>query len=259
LSNQYKNRVDDLCTDFQALLKEIDQLGGVCTSSRRYLITALLLGPNEKFNNYIDQINDNIETKSGPHKDITVEEIIVVATTKYSTMDCMGDWTRVDPCYAKLLTLTTKVDKLETKNNQLKALGTASQPPPKGGPRHGVDMKGGVDTWRTVKQNQTLMKDGKTWYWCPHHKHPRGEFDGLYCLHKPEDHNEWKAKYRKGKPSTPGSINTGLVTKLLRSLASINVSRRSFAPNSCSLTKMQTTFAKKSTRKTRTPKAWFLA
>ena len=53
------------------------------------------------------------------------------------------------------------------------------------------------------------MRDGKTWYWCPHHKHPRGKFDGLYCLHKPEDHDEWKAKYRKGKPPAPGSTNTG--------------------------------------------------
>ena len=43
-----------------------------------------------------------------------------------------------------------------------------------------------------------MTRDGKTWHWCPKHVHPHGKFNGLYCLHTPENHDEWKAKYRKG-------------------------------------------------------------
>ena len=38
-----------------------------------------------------------------------------------------------------------------------------------------------------------MDKDGKTWWWCPHHK-KEGLFDGLYMPHKPSEHDEWKKK-----------------------------------------------------------------
>jgi len=84
--HSYKNKVDDLCTDFQRTVKDIGRRGGKCESERHYLITALMSGPNSKFNNYIDHINNDIESKSGPYKNITVNEIITSATTKYSTI-----------------------------------------------------------------------------------------------------------------------------------------------------------------------------
>ena len=53
-----------------------------------------------------------------------------------------------------------------------------------------------------------MVKDGKTWHWCPHHV-VEGKYDGLYVTHKPEDHDEWqrkkdinleKKRTSKGKP-----------------------------------------------------------
>ena len=35
-----------------------------------------------------------------------------------------------------------------------------------------------------------MEKEGKTWFWCPHHK-MEGKYDGLYVTHKPEEHDEW--------------------------------------------------------------------
>ena len=54
--------------------------------------------------------------------------------------------------------------------------------------------------------------DGKTYHWCPKHKY-EGDHDGLYVLHKPEDHDKtmekqrerrsaWKNKFPSNKPAT---------------------------------------------------------
>lgn len=214
--HSYKNKVSELCTEFQRTTRDIRRLGGTCESTRRYLMNALMSGPNAKFNNYIDRINDDIEAKSGPYKDYTVDTIISAATTKYETMDRTGDWSKVDPRDAKLLALTTESSTLKEELSSLKALGT--QQYGGGGGSGGTnrtggntDLVGGVKKWRTIKSGATMEKDSLTWHWCPKHVHPHGHFNGLYCLHKPEDHDEWKAKFRKGRgqrePAQPANSN----------------------------------------------------
>ena len=57
-----------------------------------------------------------------------------------------------------------------------------------------------IPEWRTRNEGIQCDHDGKSWYWCPYHKKP-GLFDGLYMPHKPEDHDEWRAKkYPYKKP-----------------------------------------------------------
>ena len=218
----YNNNVADLCTDFQSTIKEIKRMGGNCESERRYIITALMSGPNAKFNNYIDRINDDVEARSGPHKDITVEEIITSATTKFDTMERTGDWTRVDPRDAKLLALATEATSLKEEISSLKALGTQAASSSSGGSggsggssgsvssSANNEKVGGVDKWRTIKKADTINMNGRTWYWCDKHVHPQGHFNGLYCYHKPEDHEEWRNKYRKGKGKTTNDTSKKL-------------------------------------------------
>ena len=43
-----------------------------------------------------------------------------------------------------------------------------------------------------VKQGNTKVVNGVTFWWCPHHKN-EGQFDGLYVTHKPSEHDAWKA------------------------------------------------------------------
>ena len=158
----YKNNVKELSKDFQRTVKDIRRLGGTCESTCRYLMTALMSGPNAKFNSYIDRINDDIEAKSGPYKDFTVESIMSAATTKYETMDRTGDWSKVDPRDAKLLALTTEASSLKDELTSLKALGTQQNSGGSGGGSGGANRTGGnsdlvgrVKKWRTVKSGPT--------------------------------------------------------------------------------------------------------
>jgi len=57
-------------------------------------------------------------------------------------------------------------------------------------------------------------RDGKTWYWCPHHK-VEGSYDGLYVTHKPEEHEEWKnnrSQFRKKKFESKKNDESGEAT-----------------------------------------------
>ena len=56
----------------------------------------------------------------------------------------------------------------------------------------------GFPEWRTKKGKDKVEKDGKTWWWCPHHKR-EGYFDGLYMPHKPCDHDKWAENKKKWK------------------------------------------------------------
>ena len=46
------------------------------------------------------------------------------------------------------------------------------------------------------KGPEKLEKDGKIWFWCPHHK-IEGQYNGLHVTHKPEDHDAWLKRKNK--------------------------------------------------------------
>ena len=193
---------------------------------------------------------------------MTWQAVCTAAKHKYLNMSSTGEWSAVNPADAQLLALATQIEELKRQNATLatKTPGTASgkQETP------GLDrtLTGGVQKWRTTKKGSSLVVDGKTFYWCPHHKHPKGFFDGLYCLHKPENHDEWKAKYKKNRPA-PGTNAPGNSTPpppILTNSRLISASARCSAPSSCCPTTTPTISASKSLRKTRGPGArWMLA
>ena len=51
--------------DVEQTMKQMKALGEGCESIRRYVITALLSGPNARFNDFIHWINDDIESRTG--------------------------------------------------------------------------------------------------------------------------------------------------------------------------------------------------
>ncbi len=116
-------------------------------------------------------------------------------------MESTGEWDKVDPRDAKLTALTTELNKLKT----------ANRPKPgsegSGNNQDGHGKIGGVQIWCTIKKGNTLEPDRRTAYWYPHHKHPQGKFDGLYRWHKPEEHFEWKAKFKKTNSNPKPSAN----------------------------------------------------
>ena len=83
-----------------------------------------------------------------------------------------------------------------------------------------------IAEWRKTEilGQPIVERDGRTFYWCSHHKVPsRGFPNGSYvCSHKPENHEAWAAKnYRnkKGAPSkedSPATDNKLVMTDKLR-------------------------------------------
>ena len=134
---------------------------------------------------------------------MTWQAVCTAAKYKYLNMSSTGEWKAVNPHDAQLLVLATQIDELKKANTALALNGVGTLSAKKETPRVDRSLAGDVQKWRTVKKGASIVVDGKTFFWCPHHKHSKGLFDGLYCLHKPKNHEEWRAKYKKNRPA-PG-------------------------------------------------------
>ena len=98
-------------------------------------------------------------------------------------------WKKTEDPSAKVISaLTTKVNFLEEKLNL--ASNNSAHATTAGNPK----LK--IPVWRTEKKGDSVQRDGKTWWWCPHHK-KEGLFDGLYMTHKPSEHDEWSRKQKE--------------------------------------------------------------
>jgi len=126
ICNELKNlRMHDIRNDVDFIADRIEQLndnliclGSSCDSIFRYIITALMLGPNDKFNNFLDQSNDGVESGRSPHKNKSWQDILTMARIEYTNMVATGDW----PCGSKLIALVTKLHELESKGPQIGGL-----------------------------------------------------------------------------------------------------------------------------------------
>ena len=144
---------------------------------------------------------DDVEAGFGFHKDFTWEDLIAAGRAKEINMKASGKWNDVDPRNAQILALTTKVAELNTCLSTMSGAtsgggGTKASTPSNKGPKTADEYfnrpNAQIQRWRTVKQGPTIKKDGKTYYWCSHHKHPMGFYDGLYVTsHKETDHQRW--------------------------------------------------------------------
>ena len=105
-----------MCDEIEGIMKMIMGCGKDCESIRRYTITALLSGPNAKFNSFIDRLNDDIESQTGVNKAMDWRDIIDAARIKYNNMNSANSWDTVDPRDAKLLALTTQIKTLQNAN-----------------------------------------------------------------------------------------------------------------------------------------------
>jgi len=190
---KYNNNVIDMLTDMQENFDYIIANRGSHDDFLRHIYKALLSGQNAVFNAFIQREKDKWHIGKG----LKVGELVACAKQKYNNMK--GEWTRPDPKDAKITALTTEVNKLKESYGQSSKSSTGTDG---GASTAGASTSSDKDTipgtmnlerWRTVKKEQTITRDGKTWHWCPHHK-LKDKFDGLYMPHKPEDHDVWKKK-----------------------------------------------------------------
>ncbi len=74
--HQYSNNVDDMCTKIKTTMMKVEGMGKTYESILRYSVTILRSGPNAIFNNYINRLNDDIETKTGENKHMKLPDAI---------------------------------------------------------------------------------------------------------------------------------------------------------------------------------------
>ena len=88
----------------------------------RLLLDALLTGPNNTYNGFIQRIVDNVESGIGANANITADDLIVAANAKYNNMDDKSEWAAVDPRDATLLALATELKEIKAQQKQNIAL-----------------------------------------------------------------------------------------------------------------------------------------
>ena len=103
----------------------------------------------------------------------------------------------VDPKDARILALATEVEQLKKSSLQNKPTDKTALATGAGSSSGKSDLFFSFEKWHTENKGPTITRDGTTYNWCPHHKHPAGHYSGLYYKdHDPSTHNEWKKTRR---------------------------------------------------------------
>ena len=172
-------------TDFMSSkYREIKEKGQTHEDMILDVFNAFKTVPNPDFAAHVRDERKNWEL--GGDKD--VDQIMSEALIIYNNAITANRWRTSDPKDAKILALTTQVEKLVEMQSQLVA--NATQAPSQNRTMNPRFQFTEIAAWRMKKGPEKLDRDGKTWFWCPHHK-MEGQYDGLYVTHRPEEHDVW--------------------------------------------------------------------
>ena len=108
------------------------------------------------------------------------DQIIAEALTIYSNVVSANQWEYSDPKDTKILSLTTKIEQLETQM-KLSVNATTQKPPYKTLLDNSNSKYLAIDALRMKKGEPMIKKDGKSWYWCSRHVSPR-KYEGLHVM-----------------------------------------------------------------------------
>jgi len=199
-SSKFQHNVKKLTDYLSSKYREIEERGQEHQDYHLDLFNALQTVPNPDF---AAKIRDERQAwEIGGDK--PANQVIAEALTIYNNAVSQNRWESKDPKDAKIMALTTEVQQLREETKQFSAMVTSKS---NGNSSSGGHQSGkskdflSIKSWRMVKTDDMVERDGKTWYWCPHHK-VEGSYDGLYVTHKPEEHEEWKnnrSQFRKKK------------------------------------------------------------
>ena len=161
------------------------------------------------------------------------ETLINDASLRYTNMERHCLWTPGFSKKARIIALTFEVKDLKQRFSNLKAPPSADRTPGPANPQFT-----GVQPWqlkevKNGKEFSCIEKDGKTWYFCPHHSYNR-EKCGMYVTHKPCDHDVWQKrknefKLRRAKrqrDKTPGGLSLEKKTAGTGKKKKLNLSER---------------------------------
>jgi len=208
----FSNDVSSMLTFMQTNYKTLKLNGQAPKKFRKILIAALKTGPNHTFNTFVQRIEDETESGIGAMANLTSDQVITACRAKYNNMVSKKEWTAVDPREAQILALATQMKEMQAKHSQAlatfdKRSASGPAPPARTGRKDGLDVGDeyidGIPKWRTINKGPTLTRGGTTFFWCPHHHHSKGLWNGLYCVHRPENH-----VFRRRKTTKEGEQNS---------------------------------------------------
>ena len=90
------------------------------------MLNALLSGTNPKFNAFIYRIKDDIDSGIGLNNHMLYDDLATKARARYNNMVASNEYSKLDPKYAKILVLTTKVTAIERSVSENSANVTSS-------------------------------------------------------------------------------------------------------------------------------------
>ena len=148
--HNYENNVDLMLTEIEEKYQKILSMDATCESIIRHSLNALTSGPDHDFNIFVKGIKANVDSGTGAYASITFNQLVAATRKYYQNQVAQGQYGKVDPRNAQLMTLMTKIDKLEGDLNKKNAtaLGTATGPTggdgrnraPHGNDTPGLDM-----------------------------------------------------------------------------------------------------------------------
>ena len=141
--------------------------------------------PNPDFAAHVCDERKKWEFGGDKDVDMIMSEALVICNNAITA----NRWQTTDPKDAKILALTTQVEKLVEMQTQKAAHATQAPGSQQFRSSNRFQFTEIVD-WRMKKGPDQMTRDGKKWFGCPHHKF-EGKYDGLNVTHKPEEHDEW--------------------------------------------------------------------
>lgn len=199
----YSDDVEAMTDAFDEKVKEILNMGGTIDEDVKYLLNALITSSNEEFNNQIKTIRLNYLGGT----EITLDKLIHDACQMYKNMKAASLWDVQDEKSIKMAALLTRNDNLERLLKIYSTNNIANASSDKL-----TSKSNDIMDWRYVKKEDQVEKDGRTWYWCPHHSHKQNQnatTSGMYCLTHGNghdyDHDTYHANRKNNRSKTDNS------------------------------------------------------
>ena len=98
-----------MCKSIDRHLQAIVENGHVYDAEtyRRHILDALLLGPNADFNTRMKSIKSDVDAGYGYNENVAPATLLMSAKQLYTNILRQNEWSKADPMYAQILTLTT--------------------------------------------------------------------------------------------------------------------------------------------------------
>jgi hypothetical protein len=205
VSGNFEDNVQKMLDYMKSNYDAIQELGGSHDDYLLDIFQALSTVKNRAFSDFVSRER----TEWFRDKTITPDTLITDALAQYNNLVATNEWSKKDPLETKFVSMMAQLQKTYKPSNPHQnktTLSTITQKQPYRKPKFDLP------SWRKKKTKDSVKIDGKTYHWCPKHKY-EGDHDGLYVLHKPEDHDEtmekqrerrsaWKNKFPSNKSAT---------------------------------------------------------